>query len=257
LSGKFPLFSNRPLNFLLAVAECRNRTFNWGRKKNRLKRKKLLLILRRQTMPKFPTKETDVVALVNSMIAGYTVHPADFPSITAAKKTALQTALTNYLDNKKVQEDAQSQAQIATVTKTTKLDDLVETMKSDLKLSEVDCTVVPEKLSEIGWAPRQIPQPVDLPGQPTELHSTAEGQGLIWLEWTRPLSGGAVRNYVIQRRQQPQGGGEFGSWTIAGTALEPNCHLTDQPRGVQLEFRVNGANISGEGEYSNTLAVVL
>lgn len=211
-------------------------------------------------MPTFPTKEAEVVALVEAMIAGYTAHPADFPSIDPlVDLPALQTALSNYQTDKQGQIDAHAQAQIATVTKTENLDALTELMKNDLKVSEVDVADDPEKLTQIGWGPRQDPQPVVAPGQPANLHPVAEGQGMLWLAWDRPAtgSGGPVRNYIAERREQPAGGGEFGAWAIVGTALNNEISLSDQPRNVQMEYRVKAANIGGESMPSNTAAVVL
>ena len=124
-------------------------------------------------MPKFPNREPDVVALAEAMVAGYTAHAADFPSVTVA---TLTTALNNYKTQRTTKENAESQAQIATVTKDEKLDLLTELMKNDLKMSEVDTTADPEKLYEIGWGPRTQPMPITAPGSPTELHPTAEGQ---------------------------------------------------------------------------------
>jgi len=48
-------------------------------------------------MPTFPTKETEVAALAETMVAGYTAHPADFPSIDPLTDlVALQTTLNDY-----------------------------------------------------------------------------------------------------------------------------------------------------------------
>ena len=102
-------------------------------------------------MPTFPTKEADLVALAETMIAGYTAHGADFPSIDAAALAELQAALDGYQTDKNNQVDTKAQAKIATETKDTKLDDLTELMKNDLKLSEVDVADDPEKLAQIGW----------------------------------------------------------------------------------------------------------
>jgi hypothetical protein len=205
-------------------------------------------------MPAFPRTESEIVSLAEAMVAGYTAHAADFPSITVAD---LQTALTTFQTNRQAQINARSQAQIATETKDEKLDLLVEMMKNDLKLSEVDVADEPEKLTEIGWAPRQQPQPEPLPGQPDELHPTVEGQGDIWLEWNSPAYGGIIRNYIIERREQPAGGGTFGEWNVVGTSLNNEIHLLEQPRGIQMEYRVKAANVSGESMPSNTSAVVL
>ncbi len=52
-------------------------------------------------------------------------------------------------------------------------------------------------------------------------------------------------------------GGEFGSWSQVGIALETETTLTDQPRCPQLEYRIIAVNKAGEGEPSNTEMVVL
>jgi hypothetical protein len=208
-------------------------------------------------MATFPTKESEIVVLAETMVAGYTAHPADFPSITSSAVADLTSVLGTYQSDKQAQTDARAQATIATETKIQKLEDLTDVMKNDLKLSEVDVAADPTKLAEIGWGPRQDPQPVEAPGQPTNLHPVAEGQGMLWLAWDSPESGGPPRNYVIERREQPAGGGEFGDWEIVGTALNNEISLTDQPRGIQMEYRVTAVNLGGESMPSNTAAVVL
>ena len=209
-------------------------------------------------MPTFPTKESEVAALAETMIAGYTAHPADFPSIDPLTDLpALQTALSDYQSNKQSQVDAHAQAKIATETKEGQLDGLMELMKNDLKLSEVDVVDDPGKLSEIGWGPRQQPQPIEPPGQPDDLRPTAEGPGNIWLAWDKPATGGTVRNYVIESRYQPAGGGDFTNWAVAGTSLNTEINLLEQTRGIQLEYRVKAVNIAGESLPSNTAAAVL
>ena len=206
-------------------------------------------------MPQFPKREPDIVALADTMVAGFTAHAADFPSVTVA---ALSTALSNYKSQKQTKENAESQAQIATVTKDVKLEALAALMKNDLKLSEVDTTADPEKLYEIGWGPRSQPTPIEAPGSPTELHPTAEGQGTILLVWNKPAtdSGGSVRNYIIERRDQQQGGA-FGAWSLVNTTYNCEINLTDQPDNVRLEYRVKAANAAGESMPSNSVSVVL
>ena len=82
-------------------------------------------------MPNFPTTEAEVVALADLMVAGYTAHPADFPSIDPLTDlVALQAAIAVYQVDKQSQADARAQAQIATVTKSEKLDALTERIKS-------------------------------------------------------------------------------------------------------------------------------
>ncbi len=56
---------------------------------------------------------------------------------------------------------------------------------------------------------------------------------------------------------QPEAGGEFGSWAQVAIALETEATLMDQPRGPQLEYRIKAINAGGASVPSNTAAVVL
>jgi len=211
-------------------------------------------------MAQFPNAEADIVALANAMIAGYTAHPADFPSMDPLTDlVALTTALGNYNAAKIAQVDALAAAQVSTETKDLKLDDLEDLMRDELKKSEVDVGSDSEKLEYIGWGPKAPPTPAVTPGQPRNLDPVIQGPGTLFLDWKPPArgSGGAVRTYVIERREQPAGGGEFGSWAQVGIALETETTLIDQPRGPQLEYRVKAVNAGGESVPSNTEAVVL
>jgi hypothetical protein len=207
-------------------------------------------------MAQFPNAEADVVALANAMIAGYGTHAVDFPSSDAV---GLTTALTDYNTAKLAQTDALGAAQVATEAKNLKIDDLEEKMRNELKKSEVDVGSDSEKLEYIGWGPKAPPTPADPPGQPRNLDPVSQGAGTLFLDWKAPVrgSGGAVRTYLIERREQPAGGGEFGSWAQVSIALETEATLMDQPRGPQLEYRVKAVNAGGESIPSNTAAVVL
>jgi len=207
-------------------------------------------------MPTFPKSEAEVVALAETMIAGYTAHAADFPSVTVAD---LQTALTTFQTNLQNQANAKALAQIATETKSQKLEALVALMKDDLKLSEVDVSSDPVKLSEIGWGPKTPPTPIAAPGQPTNLVAILEGPGCLTLKWDKPASGsgGAVRNYLIERSDQPAGGGIPGPWTLITSVYEAQIYLTAQPRGIEMQYRVKSSNTAGESLPSNVATVVL
>ena len=203
---------------------------------------------------KFPSKENDIVALAETMVAGYTEHAADFPSVDAAE---LQTTLSDYQADRQSQSDARSQAQIATETKSQQLDALTDLMKNDLKVSEVDVADEPEKLTQIGWGPKAPPQPTVAPGQPDDFLPIAEGQGTVWLKWSKPKTGGAVRNYLIQRRDQNEAGGPFTSWMLIDSTFNSEINISDQPRGIEMEYRVIAANEAGQSIPSNTAPVVL
>jgi hypothetical protein len=103
------------------------------------------------------------------------------------------------------------------------------------------------------------PSPADPPGQPRNLDAAMQGAGTVLLDWKAPArgSGGNVRTYIIERREQTEAGGEFGEWQQAGIALESEAAIMNQSRGVQLEYRVKAINTGGESVPSNTVAVVL
>ena len=207
-------------------------------------------------MPKFPKVEADIAALATSMIAGYGAHVADFPS---ADSVALTAAYGAYFGAKNDQTDAMAAAQVATETKNAVLDVLEDLMAAELKKSEVGVGSDGEKLEYIGWGPKSAPGPSTPPGQPRSLESVAQGPGTLFLDWKAPArgTGGSVRTYLIERREQPAGGGEFGPWAQVGIAIESETSLADQPRGPQLEYRVKAVNVGGESVPSNTVAMVL
>lgn len=207
-------------------------------------------------MPKFPKREADILALANAMLAGYAAHAADFPSHIG---WGLIIMRFQYMFAKNTQTEALAAAQIATYQKDAKLAALIEVMKDELKKSEVDVGDDSEKLEYIGWGPKVPPSPADPPGQPRNLDAVMQGSSAVLLDWKPPAhgSGGNVRTYVIERREQTEAGGEFGNWRQAGIALESEATLMNQPRGVQLEYRVKAVNTGGESLPSNTVAFVL
>ncbi len=207
-------------------------------------------------MPRFPKKETDVVALADAMIAGYTANPTIF---TSADTVGLSAALDAFTTSKHDQTDKAALAQLATEAKDLKLDDLEGVMVNQLKLSEVDTADNPEQLTLIGWGPKATPTASTPPGQPRNLDPVIQGPTTVFLDWKAPArgTGGSVRSYLVERREQPEGGGEFNEWHQVATALESEITVTDQPRGVQLEYRVIAVNVGGASVPSNSVDVVL
>jgi len=206
-------------------------------------------------MSVFPHSESEIDTLAAEMIAGYTAHAVDFPSADAIGLTAAKAA---YDTAKTSQTDAVGAGQVATEVKNTGLTVLEEFMKTELKKSELDVASDPEKLTLIGWGPKDPATPVIPPAQPDNFNAVLQGPGNVILDWKRPSApGGPVRDYIVERRDEPAGGGEFGEWTLVATTLERELELLDQPRSIQMEYRVKARNLGGESEASNTVAVVL
>ena len=207
-------------------------------------------------MSKFPKKESDISTLAYTMLLGYIAHLGDFPNVLPFD---LLNAFKSYKAAKNAQIQAKSVVRLATERKNAKLNSLYQTMKGCLKKSQVDVADEPDKLQYIGWGPKAPPSPADPPGQPRNLETLTQGPSEVSLDWKPPAhgSGGPVRTYVIEQRNQPQGGGDFSNWQPVGTALETEATLTDQQRGIQLEYRVKAINTGGESVPSNTVVVVL
>ena len=64
-------------------------------------------------------------------------------------------------------------------------------------------------------------------------------------------TGGAVGVYQVQRRKPG------GSWEDVATSMDAIELLRDQPRGVDLEYRVLALNRAGAGSPSGTVTAVL
>ena len=78
-----------------------------------------------------------------------------------------------------------------------------------------------------------------------------EGDTWVFLTWEAPEDGCEVAVYRMQRREPP------GEWMDVTTSTDRLELLRDQPRGVELEFRVLAKNRAGAGGPSATVKAVL
>ena len=77
------------------------------------------------------------------------------------------------------------------------------------------------------------------------------GPHLIILAWRPPANGSPPGVYKIQRKQEGQ------SWEDLGISTDTDQLCSNQPRGVELFYRVIAANKAGAGQPSATVSVVL
>lgn len=66
------------------------------------------------------------------------------------------------------------------------------------------------------------------------------------------MDGGVVGAYKIQRRNA-----DGGIWKEIGSSVATEQMLSNQPRGIEMEYRVVAVNKAGAGQPSATVAVVL
>ncbi len=196
----------------------------------------------------FPTSEPKIKRFCDRMIDGLMWHQPDFPH---ANRMVLYAKRLVYIGTKKARAEAKSQKLIATKAKDKKLSELIKVMRNCLKKSEVDAASNPEKLKLIGWAPKDRPQPSEIPSQPLNLRIAFKDGQTIKLKWDRPDDDSRVRNYLLECRQQS------GDWQPVGVSYRTEMNLANQPVKVILEYRVKAVNIAGESMPSNTVSVVL
>jgi len=207
-------------------------------------------------MARFPKREADVYALAQEMIAGYKAKPAIF---VHADVPTLETALAEYQDARRVMLCWEAVAKYWIDDKEAARDELETLMKQQLAKSEIDTVDNPKQLKLIGWGPKADARKLVPPGMPRNLEAVHEGKGTLELDWKAPApqSGGLVRNYVVLRRDKPAPGQPFGPWQDCQAALETETFLTNQPRGINLEYRIVAVNAAGNSVPSNTAEVVL
>nr|VFK19837.1 MAG: Fibronectin type III domain-containing protein [Candidatus Kentron sp. LFY] len=111
-------------------------------------------------------------------------------------------------------------------------------------------------INHLGWGTHREPSWLKPPGQTRHLEAMGQnggqGDGSIALDWKRPDEGGKAAAYKIQRRE-----GDSETWTDAGLAMGQETTLSNQPRGIRLEFHVVAVNKAGEGEPSNGVLAML
>ena len=217
-------------------------------------------------MATYPRTQSEISALTESMIAGYSEHPGDFPSADVA---ALATARDQYETVSEALLQAQAAAKIASAQKAEKLRQLQAIAKQELKKSQVDTIAQPEKLGQIGWGPKAEPQSMQVPCPPGNLKIISQGiggednnKGILHLSWRKSAFVRArfVRFYCVERRQLEfgsDGEASYSPWEQIGSAMDNKISLMEEPTGSRLEYRVRAVNKGGESPPSNTITVVL
>lgn len=201
-------------------------------------------------MARFPTREADIKALAQKMIAGLEGNP-DFPNPPVSP-----AELQNLLNTVNAQEDAQlatqAAAQQATEVKQGGVDAMTAAVKKNLHYCEDEVGGNDAKLAAIGWSGKAEPTPLQAPGQPRSLEVAKQGAGWVVLDWKKPADGGKAAFFRVERRELPSG-----EWATASTALEFEITLDDQKHGKEWEYRIIAVNKAGESVPSNTVSAVL
>jgi fibronectin type III domain protein len=202
-------------------------------------------------MGTFPRTEATVAELAETLVTGLEDNVLTYPAPTVST-VDLDALMTAYTDAKNAMVAATAAAETATNAKVDAMEGLVAAMKSDLRYAENTVDFEDDKLKLLGWSGRKTPTPQPAPGQVQLLEVTQQGEGWLALQWEAPNTGGKPDAYKVMRRQRPEG-----QWSEVHTAVTTEANLINQPRGLELEYRIIAVNKAGEGQPSNTEMVVL
>jgi hypothetical protein len=202
-------------------------------------------------MSRFPDTEPQIAKLALLICEGLQQAAGDLPAapVPAAE---LQARLDAYNKALTATLNAETAFRGQHAVKDEALSSLVDGMKADLKYAEVTFRDQPEKLSQLGWGPRRDASALDIPGETRDIKIVTEGDTWLVLTWNPPVDGGEVQAYKIQRRKR-----DAGSWEEVGSSVDTKEMLSNQPRGVEMDYRVIAVNKAGEGQPSATVTVVL
>ena len=202
-------------------------------------------------MPRFPEREAQIHPLAMSIAIGLWDNQPIYPN-PPVNPIAMVDKANLYINARNSTIAARAAAEQATSAKDDALENLIEAMKADLRYAENTVNFDDDKLKLIGWAGKKVATPLAAPGQPRLLEAVKQGAGWLKLDWKAPIDGGKAAAYTIERRNRPAG-----AWQTVATAILSEITLVDQPRGVELEYRVIAVNKAGDSEPSNTVMVVL
>ena len=201
-------------------------------------------------MARFPKSEAKVAQLAQQIADGLAGAADDFPSPPVPPPT-LKAQLDDYQMKRAALAESRAEARIRGADKNRALKTLKDSMRANLRYAEVMARRHPEQLSQLGWGARRPRTPLAPPGEVRNMAIREEGDTWILLAWDAPEDGGEVAAYRVQRRKLG------GAWEDVETSIDRVELLRDQPRGVELRFRVRAMNRAGIGPPSTTVTAVL
>jgi len=201
-------------------------------------------------MARFPRNDSEITGLASTLISGLETSVEIYPAPPAAP-AELTTAMEAFEQCKHAAVAAAAAAEAATAAKLEAMAELVLLMKRDIRYAENEVDFQDDKLKLLGWSAPRASRRTQPPGQPLSLKIVLQTEESITLSWSPPSEGGKPAMYKILRRQGDS------DWQEAGSSLTTRCTLSNQPRSVDLEYRIVSVNHRGESPPTNTVRVTL
>ena len=203
-----------------------------------------------KNMTKFPSRQAEVLGLVQSIAAGLESNPAVYPA-PPVSPADLKASLANTTAKMSEVNATLAAYQMAVEAKDQSMAETVDKAKTCLRYAENTVAYDDDKLKLLGWSGKRKRESLKSAGQVMLLKAVEQGDDWVVLKWKKPYEGGKVAAYEIQRDN------DDGKWLNVGTAVVTKAKLIDQPQLVDVRYRIVAINTAGEGPASNTVTVVL
>lgn len=200
----------------------------------------------------WPESEDAILDVAEELIRMLRAHPDAFPN-PPHSADELQAAVEGFRALQAESDQADSRMLHAYLAGQETLRTLRHEVTQHGADVEVNVLGHPERLSWQGWGGRAGAGEWEPPGAVRDftVDSTAS-DWILKLTWRPPADGGPAATYVVQRRK-PRG-----DWTNRYVDLPGNdCLLLNEPKGIELDYRVVAVNPAGEGEPGEVVTVVL
>lgn len=201
-------------------------------------------------MRKFPIKESEIIALAQTISAGLAANATTFPA-PPVTVTDLNAHITDYITSRDAVTAAEANLKTMHSDKDSHLSELVQRMKDEISYAEMLAHNDDAILNLIGWSNRAQPTALQPPGQCRALEIIDQGAGWVRIDWKEPVDGGKPAAYKVQRSE------DAGNFTDVATAVESEAILLNQPTMKTLSYKVRAVNKAGEGMESNTISIIL
>jgi len=211
-------------------------------------------------MATFPNTKNDILILAAKVAAGITANPVDYqdPPFDAL---FLSHLVGEAIDLVAQRQTKQAELDEIVVLENEKIAEVAAKLRTYLDQAEALYKDDPPKLHEIDWDVPSDPKH-DKPGRVRDLEAVDQGAATVELDWKSPLrtaNTGRPAAYKITRETRSiethEAIEEFGTWE--SMAFKTMAILMNQPRGVEIRYRVIASNINGDGPPEDAERVVL
>jgi len=211
-------------------------------------------------MPEFPDQKNEQLVLCAKVAAGIAANPTEFPN-PPFDDVSLSTMVATTVSRIAVRVAKEAELKQAIDEEDMVHHAAIKVCKKYLAEAEARYPNQSAILKMLGWDVKAEARHL-VPGQVRNLEVAAQGPGIALLDWKAPArfkSVGETSGYRIERQiidiQTRNVTEEWGQWQSSCYATEEVLH--EQPRAVEISYRIVATNRNGDGPASDVETIVL